>query len=511
MAKFPVNTGDNESAVADALNYLLSGPSGLGQNFQGFSSIVNQDVDPPLNETAYLTGNYRAPFTQTTPAKTYVAPIALGTSEYLDARTIKFTFASTQASPPFALGNPLEVVGVTPSGPYDGVQRPTGVIECTTTYVICRINGDGTVYGPGTGGTISYNAFGGLAFVSTDCNAKVTVTGGTDRVFVSGQLNNILTVEATQTSTLAYTVMINRRVAIPNNDPTNPEFVFPFDSTIATKTYYTTVDPTSNRVQNISVTSGTSHVPRSTFPRFYDVQPQVLTGSGNLLTLNIEIRPNLSQSTTGLTSGGPYFTPGPATLYRTEPWNFKNITSCIGTGSVCTVLLTNSAPTFTVGQSVTINGTSSPSFDGTYLITAATPTSIQFASAVAGTATVTGATANAAFYNTVVTVVDPGNGFQAGDTVLVKGSDIGGADGTNDMVLTIDGVTSGTTTLPPGGLSNWYFPAEIETIFTNVIDKPPIGYYWYLIELEVATMDGDAVVTQSQFTNRSLSVQVVKQ
>ena len=54
MAKFPVELDDDEGQ-ADAINYLLSGPSGLGQNFAGFSENgVNW---------YWLTGNYRPPFT----------------------------------------------------------------------------------------------------------------------------------------------------------------------------------------------------------------------------------------------------------------------------------------------------------------------------------------------------------------------------------------------------------------------------------------------------------------
>lgn len=242
MAKYPVEISDKEG-TNDAINYLLAGPSGLGQNFAGFSSTADPESDPPVNILAYLTGNYRPPFTQATPALTYVAPIALSTAEYLDDRTIKYTFAAAEPTPPFALGNPLEVVGVTPSGPYDGVQKPTGVLECSTTYVIVRINGDGTVYPPGTGGTIAYNAFGGLAFVSTDCNAKATVNSPTDRVFVSAQLGSVLSYECSATSSFSYNVMINRRKAFPDNKPINPDFIWVYDSTIATKNYYFQVDP----------------------------------------------------------------------------------------------------------------------------------------------------------------------------------------------------------------------------------------------------------------------------
>ena len=47
MAKFPVEIGDSEGII-DSVNYLLSGPGGLGQNFQGFSDY----------QGAYLTGAF---------------------------------------------------------------------------------------------------------------------------------------------------------------------------------------------------------------------------------------------------------------------------------------------------------------------------------------------------------------------------------------------------------------------------------------------------------------------
>ena len=50
MSQYPINT---PQGLYEAVNYLASGPSGLGQAFQGFSDY----------NTAYLTGNYRLPFT----------------------------------------------------------------------------------------------------------------------------------------------------------------------------------------------------------------------------------------------------------------------------------------------------------------------------------------------------------------------------------------------------------------------------------------------------------------
>ena len=163
MAKFPLeyNYQDSQAAV-DAINYVLSGPTGLGQNFAGFSDY----------NTVYLTGNFQAPFTTnsvsvnclggngttsltvssltgiaigyyvtgpgigtgatvtninattmvvtisvantnaisglitfspTVAAELYVAPISISNAEQVDDRTIIYTFATPQATPPFAL------------------------------------------------------------------------------------------------------------------------------------------------------------------------------------------------------------------------------------------------------------------------------------------------------------------------------------------------------------------------------------------------------------------------
>jgi len=55
MAKFPVEYSRQDSeSVVDAINYVMSGPSGLGQNFAGFSSSA----------TTWLTGNIRIPSTR---------------------------------------------------------------------------------------------------------------------------------------------------------------------------------------------------------------------------------------------------------------------------------------------------------------------------------------------------------------------------------------------------------------------------------------------------------------
>jgi len=339
--QFPIQP-DNETAQTDALNYLLSGPGGLGQDFNGFASF----------EPYWLTGNYRTPYSQAKfdadgnanpVAKLYVAPIDLSNAELLDPYTFKFTFAATQTPAPFTLGNPITIKDVvsnqeqvsefsvagtkavstqevyyynlTPttlsgtgsgarlnisllasaSEPYDAVSAnynisvsveaggtayavgdtvkilgtslggttpandltltvdsvtnnfngtyiPIGVVECTTDYVICKTN---TPYA-----TLTYVSGGKATFyntakstdnidnyiLSTDCNSKIVVTGGNDRVFIGSQLTNKFSYSATVSTDLNYTVAINRYKGFPNTDPVNPGFFFLFDKLIMKRT-----------------------------------------------------------------------------------------------------------------------------------------------------------------------------------------------------------------------------------------------------------------------------------
>lgn len=223
MAQYPIDRDDRDN-IADAVNNLLSGPSGLGQNFAGFSAYT----------PVYLTGNFRVPFTQVSPASLFVAPISLSTSEMLDGRTWKYTFASVQPSPPFSLGSNITITGVTNSY-YDGTFSPIGVVQCTDSYVICRTNSTYPVVAPSTGGTAEYNILD--VFNSTDANARVTVTGGTDRVFIGAQLDQIISYDSLGLDDLTVTVAINRYAGFLNQDPTNPDYLFDFDQTVSQKEY----------------------------------------------------------------------------------------------------------------------------------------------------------------------------------------------------------------------------------------------------------------------------------
>lgn len=238
MAKFPVEISDSEGII-DGLNYVLSGPTGLGQNFAGYSTY----------QVGFLTGNYRTPFTQPTYRNLYVSPINLSTSEFIDGRTIKFTFASSQPFPPFTPGDNVTVEGVSNDW-YDYRWTPVGVVSCTETYCLVRT---GSEYFPpfqavGGGGTISLTNNGILD--STDCNARVTVTGVTDKIFISGQLEHIINYSGTGDFT--FTVQLNRYRGFSNDDVNNPDFFFEYDGTVAQKVYsYTATTGSTPTVDTI--------------------------------------------------------------------------------------------------------------------------------------------------------------------------------------------------------------------------------------------------------------------
>jgi len=236
MSQYPVQ---DEAGLYEGVNYLLSGPSGLGQNFSGFSAFND----------SWITGNFRLPYGQDTEASLYVAPIALSNAEQLDSRTIRYTFAAAQAQPPFSLGNGLTVTGITPDT-YDSASlrdagasiNTIGVVECTTTSVTVRTRAPvGALGSYVSGGQVSFyiaDNYDLSAYNSTDCNARVTVTGATDRVFISAQINQLIDYEVISgPSDFRVWVVINRYKGFNNDDPINSDYLFDRDATVARKIY----------------------------------------------------------------------------------------------------------------------------------------------------------------------------------------------------------------------------------------------------------------------------------
>jgi hypothetical protein len=222
MSQYPITT---TKGIYQAVNYLASGPSGLGQNFQGFSDYT----------TVYLTGNYRLPFTQANTANIYVANVQCSSATAINGNTFQFNFASVQSTPPFALGAPITSIGFSnvDNDFWNGSWAPIGVVSCSTSNVIVRTNQTYANVPSVTTGNVQYDSTDTL--ISTDCNARVTVQGGTDTVFISAQLTDIISYIGS--GNLTYTVDVNRYVGFTNNDPTNPDYLFTFDATVSQKIY----------------------------------------------------------------------------------------------------------------------------------------------------------------------------------------------------------------------------------------------------------------------------------
>ena len=263
MASYPISAGDEQNLL-EAVNYVASGPSGVGQQLKGFSSYTSSRI----------TGNFRVPYTNAdtnplTAAKLYVAPIPLSTSEWLDDYTWKYTFATAQAEPPFALGNGVTISGVTPTD-YNDTYLRIGVVYCDVNYVILRASGaypnPGVI---GTGGTAELNVTSGSgALMSTDANAIVSIDGGNSLVSVTAQIDispfdyavTYTDYPATAPELNIY-VELNRYVAINVGTITTPQYRFVSDITLSRQLIYnTTVTAYTQGIPlTYTVVSGTSN------------------------------------------------------------------------------------------------------------------------------------------------------------------------------------------------------------------------------------------------------------
>ena len=222
MAQYPV---EDTAGLFEAVNYLLSGPGGLGQNFAGFSAY----------QPAYLTSTYRAPFTvpaTTTPApQWWVDPIAISNITPLDVvdgktNKVEVTFASAQPSAPFAVGDSFGITGVVESAgeSFNGYYSAGQVLICTTTSVTFQTRNQYAWATYISGGDI-YKDQTDLD-VSTDANARVSVGGPSDIVFISSQLALTVGINCTTATNVTVTVKINRYSAEVEQAPGAVDYVW---------------------------------------------------------------------------------------------------------------------------------------------------------------------------------------------------------------------------------------------------------------------------------------------
>jgi hypothetical protein len=278
MAQFPIV---DKSGIYDALNYVLSGPTSLGQEFAYYNSNGLEQWD--------LTGNYRLPFTQISynpphvpGVNLYVAPIALSTSEMLDEYTWKYTFATPYGFAPFINGQNVTVAGVADSY-YDGTYTPIGVVECTDTYVIVKTQGPYAVVPPSTGGTVGLDSMNYA--ISTDCNGRVTVNGNSDIVSISNQINFELFADPSYVGSYYCNVRLNRYHGETNNDPTNPDYIFLFDKTIAYKEFLVPTTIVSHTIELESILTSIIDQPGPGY-FWYILELEFIDNSGGNIVTN---------------------------------------------------------------------------------------------------------------------------------------------------------------------------------------------------------------------------------
>lgn len=228
MSQYPI---DNPDGVLAAVNYLLSGPTSIGQNFEGVSAVANpanniitsfqydmltNAMAAPFTDNTTKTGDTLTPsntnywpqlssidFYQTTPSGITVPNVVINSITVVDIDIIdvdftvnpifidaplttntEFIFTENGSQNPFSVNQQVTISGVTPAV-FNGDYR-IGSLDSTTYPAIARlIRLDGaqswTAYT--IGGQISWQKQN----VVTDLFATVSINGPTDRVFITCQ------------------------------------------------------------------------------------------------------------------------------------------------------------------------------------------------------------------------------------------------------------------------------------------------------------------------------------
>jgi len=276
MSQYPI---DNPDAVVEAVNYLLSGPTGLGQNFEGVSKtadpannvvtsfrydMLTNAMAAPFTNNVTVTGNVASPsnvnywpqlssidFYQTTPPgittpNVVITNITSVTNNIIDVditvnRTYittplttntEFIFTTNGPENCFALNQKVTISGVTPAiynGDYRIAVHSSGPF--ISTLRLLRLDGAQTWTAYSSGGQISWQQQN----IVTDLFAPVSVNGPTDRVFITcqapfkGYINN-----PTYTSIdpgldpVTYELRINRYKAKNATTLPNGALAFPY-------------------------------------------------------------------------------------------------------------------------------------------------------------------------------------------------------------------------------------------------------------------------------------------
>ena len=405
-AKYPVEISDQEGIV-DAVNYLLSGPSGLGQNFDGFSDY----------KSAYLTGTFRAPFTvpiSTNPPPTlYVAPINISniTVPNNPGAIIDVTYTTPQSPVPFAEGDTVTVSGVTPSFFDDTYNR--SVLEVSSTNILVQYSNDETWPAYVSGGTIEKNASN--IENSTDCNGRVTVYGPTDEVFITAQLNLDFTYDCTVASEWDIIVRINRYKGFPTRTPGDNDYLFDLDTNPIVSEQVTHYSETASGSSGNNEYIFTTVLDRPSFGYYWYILDIVFSTKNSTLG-------GLLEQQYGQTDVYTYSGTSATQVATTDYFNVIPTTlTGIGSGADIDIQL--------------LEGSSAPYTEA----------------------------------NTTINYINSaGSDYTVGDTLLIAGTDIGGASPANDLTLTIVSVDPQSY---PGDVTPGVFTLGLRSFTAQVIKQ----------------------------------------
>jgi len=383
MAQYPIESGD-QAAISEGLNYLLSGPAGLGQNFQGFSAYL----------PAYIRPSTRQPFMlpiDTTLVPTWafawtITNITLVGSNPTQYLQIDFTPTTALTDPPFEYGDRVFVTGVNPSF-YNDRYR---VLSCTTSSMIVFPTKDYTWPAYVSGGTVGRDWYDEAT--STDCNARVTVLGPTDQVFVTAQLIMDIDYTSTMYSKFEILVQVNRLTGFPTNVAGDNDYVFSNSTTVTERRF------------PFTITGGGSTPYIGTISDLETVFTTALDG------------PNLDF--------GYYWYILDVTFVKT---NLQLLT-----GGVGSLTFSGDAVTTTATYSGLTPTSVTPGGSGLVVdVDIDTATNEPYSDA-----------------NTTITITNKGDFYSIGDELLILGTSLGGASPANDMTLIVTSVDDPGDALP---------------------------------------------------------------
>lgn len=416
MSQYPV---DDQNGYFEAINYLLSGPGGNGQNFDGFSSYAPTYIRPSFREPWSLPVVVENPTTGFPQAQT------LQTAWYLNipisnavpigpqpGQLFKLTFTTPFTDPPFQYGDRLDVSGVVDTTPGTETYNGSGytVFESTVNDVTLFTSGSYNWATYVSGGFVGrdYSNF----TQSTDCNAKIFVNSGTDQVFVTAQIKLDYDYTASMASEYDIIVQINRYTgSITNSTPTSPTDLIVYD-------YQDTIN---QQVFHKSVTTSGSDSIEAVFTTTLDGPSLNLGSYWYILDISFVTKPEVTGTSAGslLQPGDDYYTSfgagGTINQSVVSPTTFSGITPTNVYGS---------------GVGAVMDITLTPFVDVIFY------------------------TLYGYYTNTEITFTNAGSGYKVGDVLKILGTSLGGTTPTNDLYLIVTQVAYPGDALPGSFTSN---------------------------------------------------------